>query len=125
MNGLQWSQKVLAVSWDLCLVSQELFALCAGFDDKTMPALFWGLDFCLRAREQGYENLSLSCELGEQGERKYLNDQGEPAEWAQERRVFQDRWRKRLVEGDPYYNVGVLEKRQIPVDEFLQWYAGS
>ncbi len=125
MNGLQWSQKVLAVSWDLCLVSQELFALCAGFDDKNMPSLFWGLDFCLRVREQGYENLSLSCGLGERGERKYMDDQGEPAEWAQERRVFQDRWRKHLVEGDPYYNVGVLDRKQIPVDEFLQWYAGS
>ena len=124
MNGLQWAQYVLAVSWELCMVSKKLFALCDGFDDKNLSSLFWSLDFCLRLHEQGYENVYIPSEIAERAEDKNIDDWGENKKWDQERRVFQERWRKRLLAGDPYYNLGVLDNKQLSVDDFLQWYAG-
>jgi hypothetical protein len=87
MNGLQCSQNVLAVSWELCLVSKELFEFCNGFDDKSLPSLFWGLDFCLRLREQGYENVYIPYGLAERSERENIMvGREENKEWGQERR---------------------------------------
>ena len=124
MNGLQWSQNVLAVSWELCMVSKELFDACNGFDDRHLSSLFWSLDFCLRLREHGYENVYVSLEIAERKEKKKMTDRSEKKKWGQERRVFQERWRKRLLEGDVYYNLGVLDNKQVSVDDFLKWYAG-
>ncbi len=44
--------------------------------------------------------------------------------WEQERRAFQERWHELLLKGDPYYNLGVLDGRQLSADDFLKWYAG-
>ncbi|MDO9041422.1 MAG: glycosyltransferase [Desulfocapsaceae bacterium] len=124
MNGLQCSQNVLAVSWELCLVSKELFEFCNGFDDKSLPSLFWGLDFCLRLREQGYENVYIPYGLAERSERENIMvGREENKEWGQERRVFQARWQKILLKGDPYYNLGILENRDLSANDFLKWYA--
>ena len=124
MNGLQWSQNILAVPWELCMVSKELFDVCNGFDDKKLSSLFWSVDFCLRLREHGYENVYVSLEIAERTEKKKMADRSEKKKWGQERSVFQERWRKRLLEGDVYYNLGVLDNKQVSVDDFLKWYAG-
>jgi O-antigen biosynthesis protein len=124
MNGLQWSQNVLAVPWELCTVSKELFEECNGFDDKDLSSLFWSIDFCLRLRENGYENVYVPFEIAERTQKKTMADTSEEKRWDKERRLFQERWRKRLLEGDVYYNLGVLDNKQIPVHDFLKWYAG-
>jgi len=124
MNGLQWSQNVLAVPWELCMVSKELFDLCDGFDDKHLSSLFWSLDFCLQLREHGYENVYVSLEIAERTKKKKMTDRSEKKKWGQEQSVFQERWRKRLLEGDVYYNLGVLYNKKISINDFLKWYAG-
>ena len=124
MNGLQCAQNVLAVSWELCLVSKEIFESCNGFDDKNLPSLFWSLDFCLRLREQGYENIYIPYGLAERSEGKNVRvGRGENKEWEQERRVFQVRWQKLLLKGDPYYNLGILENSNLSANDFRKWYA--
>lgn len=126
MNGLQCPQNVLAVPMELCMVAKELFAGCNGFDEKNFSSLFWGLDFCLRLREQGVENVYLPHDIAERlGGQGGLAGSEEMKEWDQERRAFQGRWQKLLLHGDPYYNLGVLDARQLSVDAFMRWYAGS
>ncbi|MDD3815373.1 MAG: glycosyltransferase [Desulfocapsaceae bacterium] len=128
MNGLQWLQNVLAVPWELCLVSKELFESCDGFDESNFPSLFWGVDFCLRLREQGQENIYIPpYGVAELPAKKDDNSavRGEMKEWGEERRRFQARWQKLLLQGDPYYNLGVLDNRHIAVDQFLKWYANA
>ena len=125
MNGLQCSQNVLAVSWELCLVAKELFVVCGGFDETNLPFLFWGLDFCLRLHELGYENVYLPYDIVERSEKEeIIAGRGENQEWNHERRVFQARWHKILGKGDPYYNLGVLDITGFSADDFLKWYAG-
>jgi hypothetical protein len=129
MNGLQCPQNVLAVSWELCMVSKERFVACPGakpgFDDINMPVLFWSLDFCLRLFEQGYENVYLPCDIARKQVRgDIVFGQGKSDALVREKKFFQARWQKRLLKGDPYYNLGVLEAKRISTDEFLQWYAG-
>ncbi|MFH2122635.1 MAG: glycosyltransferase [Pseudomonadota bacterium] len=128
MNGLQWFQNVLVVPWELCLVSKELFESCDGFDESNFPSLFWSVDFCLRLREQGQENIYIPpYGVAEMPEKKDDNIavRGKIKEWDEERRRFQARWQKLLLQGDPYYNLGVLNNRHIAVDQFLKWYANA
>jgi GT2 family glycosyltransferase len=115
---------VLAVPWELCTVSKELFEESNGFDGKDLSSLFWSIDFCFRLRENGYENVYVPFEIGERTKKKTMVDTSEEKRWDQERRIFQERWRKRLLEGDVYYNLGVLDEKRISVDDFLKWYAG-
>ncbi len=126
MNGLQCPQNVLAVPWELCLVSKKLFESCDGFDEKSFPSLFWNVDFCLRLREQGHENVYMPDAVAEMLEKKdNITGREEMKGWDEERRLFQARWHKLLLQGDPYYNIGVLDNRHISVDQFLNWYASA
>jgi len=118
MNGLQWSQNVLAVPWELFMVSKKLFALCDGFDEKNLSSLFWSIDFCLRLRENGYENVYVPFEIAERTKKKIMADTSEEKRWDKERRLFQERWRKCLLKGDVYYNLGVLDEKRISVTSF-------
>lgn len=125
MNGLHCPQNVLAVPWGLSLVAKKLFEVCGGFDETNFPFLFWGLDFCLRLREQGYENVYLPYDIVESAEKEeIIAGSGENKEWNHERSVFQARWQKLLAKGDPYYNLGVLDVTGLSADDFMKWYAG-
>ena len=125
MNGLNCPQNVLAVPWGLCLVAKEIFESCEGLDETNFPFLFWSLDFCLRLRELGYENVCLPYDIAERSEQeKIIAGREENKEWDHERRVFQTRWHKLLLKSDPYYNLGVLDETQLSADDFLKWYAG-
>jgi len=125
MNGLNCPQNVLAVPWGLCLVAKEIFESCEGLDETNFPFLFWSLDFCLRLRELGYENVCLPYDIAERSEQeKIIAGMEGNKEWDHERRVFQARWHKLLLKSDPYYNLGVLDETQLSSDDFLKWYAG-
>lgn len=41
-----------------------------------------------------------------------------------EQRRFQERWRAALAEGDPYYNLGILERGGLTVPEYRNWLLG-
>jgi O-antigen biosynthesis protein len=126
MNGLQCPQNVLAVSWNLCMLKRDLFFLNEGFDEKNFPYLFGNIDFCLRLHAQGFGNVYTPfCAARWQATARRF-DQGIWGEqWTKERDQFRKTWHHVLKDGDPFYNLGLLEDNNVDVEEFLIWYAGS
>jgi O-antigen biosynthesis protein len=126
MNGLQCPQNVLAVSWNLCMIKKELFVLNTGFDDIMFPHLFGNIDLCLRLRERGFENIYTPyCTAERQATAKPYKKDSRRAEWAIEQDLFKKSWHHILKQGDPYYNLGLLEDNNMNKREFLAWYSGS
>ncbi len=81
------------------------------------------LDFCLRLRKSGVENVyTPHCEAMSESE-FILHVPDDNVE--REIKLFQERWRELLVKGDPYYNINkILDEKQITKDEWLEWFAG-
>jgi len=57
MNGLQWSQEVLAANFDYCMVKKELFEKVNGFDEKYTSLKFAGIDLALRLQHLDVSNI--------------------------------------------------------------------
>ncbi len=125
LNGLRWPQNVCSLSWNLVMVDRKKFVEVGGFDEKRFPDLFADTDLCFRLYEAGYnlvytplvsgELLELDADDGEQ----QLEQESFHA-----KKQFQKRWRRFLLNGDPYYNYGVLKEAGIGLDAFKKWYAG-
>jgi O-antigen biosynthesis protein len=125
MNGLQCPQNVLAVSWNLCMIKKELFHLNGGFSEENFPHLFGNIDFCLRLRERGFENVYTPyCVAKWQTSTNRFDSKIWGEKWAMERDRFKKTWFHTLKKGDPYYNLGLLEDNNINIKDFLAWYAG-
>jgi O-antigen biosynthesis protein len=126
MNGLQCSQNVLAVSWELCMIKRALFISCEGINAVKFPSFFGNIDLCLRLRERGFENVYTPyCVASWHAAVKRFDQDTGAEEWAMERNQFWKTWNHVLKSGDPYYNLGLLEDNSITITEFLEWYAGS
>jgi len=121
MNGLQCPQNVLTSPGNLYMVSKDKFTEVAGFSEF-FPNLFFTHDFCLRLHKNGYTNIySPHCMATLDMQLQLL-----PAEeLKQEQKKFQTLWRKLLINGDPYWNIGLLKEDKISAELFLQWYAGT
>lgn len=123
MNGLQCSQNVLAVSWLLCMIKRDRFFAMEGFNDKTFPHLFGDLDMGLRLHESGFANVSTPYCTGrwEGFDGSFM---GKKEIWLKEKEQFQRVWRHLLKQGDPYYNLGLIDDNGMDLKEFVAWYAG-
>ena len=123
LNGLQCPQNVLAISTEFCMVKKSLFESVNGFDESCFPGVMFDIDFCLRLRKSGVENVyTPHCEAVCDSE-SVFHVPDDIAE--REIKLFQERWRKLLIKGDPYYNINkILDEKQITKDEWLKWFAG-
>lgn len=92
-----------AVTGACMMVAKIIFEELGGFDENLRVG-FGDIDFCLRARELGYENLFTPYaelyhyESGTRG--KTYDEDSHPADTC----YFMDRWRETIQQGDPYYN---------------------
>jgi len=120
MNGLQCPQNVLTPPRSLYMVSKNKFIEVGGFN-KSLQYLFFTHDFCLRLHKKGYTNIySPHCIA-----LVYIQLELPPVEkLEQEQKIFQSLWRELLLTGDPYWNIGLLNEKEISLELFLQWYTG-
>jgi hypothetical protein len=111
---------------NLCMIKRDLFSLNAGFSESNFPHLFGNIDFYLRLRERGLENVYTSyCTTDLQTSARRLDQGAAEAELTMERDRFRKTWHHVLKNGDPFYNLGLLEDNNRDITEFLAWYAGS
>ena len=123
LNGLHCPQNVLAISTEFCMVKRSLFELVNGFDESGFSTVMYDLDFCLRLRKSGVENVYRPyCEaVCDNKSAPHVPDDIA----YREIKAFQERWRKLLVKGNPYYNVKkIIIEKQITRDEWLKWFTG-
>ena len=124
LNGLHCPQNVLSVSTEFCMVKKSLFELVKGFDESSFPTVMYDLDFCLRLRISGIENVYTPYCEAVCDKTSALHIPDDTAD--REIKSFQERWRKLLIKGDPYYNVNkIIIEKQITRDEWLEWVAGT
>ncbi|GBE13212.1 chondroitin synthase [bacterium BMS3Abin13] len=123
LNGLVCPQNVLAVGAELCMVKRQLFDRVHGFDEGRLANVMYDIDFSLRVRQQGVENVfSPYCKAGCPEGRRLL-DLDEQAR--QEKERFQERWRRDLLAGNPYYNERrIFQDAAITKSDWINWYAG-
>ena len=124
LNGLEFEQNVFTLACNFTMVKRMQFLQCGGFDGESFPLLFADNDLCLRLRQQGYENIYTPFAGGQWREPESDKDLDLPAV-TREKEKFQQRWRKELLSGDPYYNRALAGRGEENQNHFLQWYAGE
>ncbi|NOX81012.1 MAG: glycosyltransferase [Deltaproteobacteria bacterium] len=123
LNGLVCPQNVLAAGAELCMVKRQLFDRVHGFDEGRLANVMYDIDFSLRVRQQGVENVFSPYCKAECPEGRRLFDSDDQARLEKER--FQERWRRDLLAGNPYYNEKrIFQDAAITKSDWLSWYAG-
>lgn len=124
MNGLQCIQNVCSLSWDFMMTDRTRFLELGGFDANLFPDLFADIDLCFRMREAGYALVYSPLATGEWtvSEDRLTSFSEETTVHAKQQ--FQKKWRHLLLDGDPFYNQGVIKQAGIDLSEFREWYAG-
>ncbi|VAW38426.1 hypothetical protein MNBD_DELTA04-229 [hydrothermal vent metagenome] len=123
LNGLVCPQNVLAAGAELCMVKRQLFDRVHGFDEGRLANVMYDIDFSLRVRQQGVENVFSPYCKAECPEGRRLLDSEEQARLEKER--FQERWRRDLLAGNPYYNEKrIFQDAAITKSDWINWYAG-
>ncbi len=126
MNGLQCTQNIFAVSWDMTMVRRSSFLVFNGFVEEGDSDLFADIDLGFRMAEKGYEHVYTpyaAARCLRLAENQGCFDETEPGEG--KKAVFQRKWHSLLMQGDPYYNRGVLDQEGVDNSDFLKWYAGD
>ena len=123
MNGLQWSQEVCALSWELMLTEKTRFMELGGFDSKNFPSLFADSDYCLRLREAGHRLIYSPILCSQAGELSISMDSDLSV--FEEKLQFQQQWKDFLQAGDPFYNPGLVTEAGIDPSAFTNWYCGE
>lgn len=125
MNGLHCPQEVRSVGGELCLIRTALLRESGGFDHNDFPLLFFIHDLCFRLHQQGkihiYTPYCMSTRHAAPG---MDSDHREQPALQLEKIRFQNRWFNLLNQGDPFYNAGLLDDRQLSVDQFRSWLSG-
>ncbi len=126
LNSLECAQEVLTVSSRMAMCSKELFVQLGGFDDQQFPQLFYMYDCCLRLREIGYKNYYTPHSVVELRELNVTDSVTEQLlGLKREQKQFQQKWKRILQTGDPFWSKNLLAKKGIDQDAFLSWYAGD
>jgi glycosyltransferase involved in cell wall biosynthesis len=121
LNGINCAQNVLAPSFDLCMVEQRLLQGVNGFDHRTFPGYFYGVDCAFRLRaEQRIEHLFTPlCPATAPDPEPEDTDSA----CSRERKLLQERWQQQLA-NNPYYNEDrLLEEQQVSRTAWLNWIA--
>ncbi|MDQ7084456.1 MAG: glycosyltransferase [Sulfurovum sp.] len=103
-------QNVSAVTAACLMVKKELYTLVEGMNEEKLKIAFNDIDLCLRIQEKGYLNVFTPyCELYhyESLTRGYEDTPEKLKRFSAEVRYMQERHKKILAEGDPYYNINL------------------
>ena len=107
------TQDYSAVTAACLLTKKEIFDKVGGFDEEFKVA-FNDIDFCLRVRELDKKVVYNSFAALTHYESKSRGAEDTPEKkqrFADEIRMFQERWADILRDGDPYYNVNLALDR--------------
>lgn len=106
MGRLYYAQNVSAVTGACMLVKTSIFKELGGLDEAFTVA-YNDVDFCLKARANGYLNVFTPyCELYhyESKSRGFEDTKEKQERFQGEVKMFRKKWAKVLEDGDPYYN---------------------
>jgi len=125
LNGQHCPQNTWCASGFCCAISREALDVCGEFDAERFPTLFALDDFSFICAGKGWQiYYTPHCRLRLIGGGEIWAS-GESRALTEEQRAFQQKWRQRLLAGDPFYNLGKLEEADISKEEFLKWFAGD
>lgn len=123
LNGLHCPQDATLPTADICLISRELYSRTAGFDHASFPELFTLADFALQAAEMDQRVLYTPHARVLYPTRPTSKTARHAL--AQEKELFQSKWRNKLREIDKYYNPGILHDKGIDYNRFTCWKTGE
>ncbi len=124
MNGLQCTQNVCSLSWACMMTNRNCFLEFGGFNADLFPRVFADIDLCFRMGAAGYTHVYSPLARGQW---TVSDSRGENIleGTTPDRQRFQNKWKHILMDGDPFYNLGVVEEAGIDLAAFRQWYAGE
>ncbi len=106
IGRLCYAQDFSAVTAACMLVSRKVFHSVGGFDERFAVA-YNDVDLCMAIREAGYKNIWTPCAEAyhyESVSRGYEDAPEKKERFQREVNLFQEKWKERLEQGDPYYN---------------------
>ncbi len=125
LNGLQCPQNTWSVAWECCVVRKEALDQCGGFAAGLFPDLFAIHDLCFEFLERGLQiYYTPYCRMEWRANARRFDQEALHASWTAEKLEFQKKWRRRLLQGDPFFNTGKLQEAQIRVADFQKWFGG-
>lgn len=126
LNGLQCPQNIWCVARECCVVKKEALDQCGGFAADEFADLFAFADLSFKLQELGlllYYTPYCRAAL-HPGSRTMVDEHLEQSAIA-EKTAFQLKWRQRLLQGDPFFNLGKLQDGPVAVSDFHVWFAGG
>jgi glycosyltransferase involved in cell wall biosynthesis len=126
LNGMHCPQHVQYVPESLCMIRREKFTDHGGYDETFASSSFASLDLCQRLLKHHLAHVfTPHCKFcGNSNDLRQRIESIDNKVVARQKKLFQEKWFAQLLQGDPYYNSGVLADNEISVDTFLKWYAG-
>jgi GT2 family glycosyltransferase len=98
-------RNVSAVTFACAIIDRDVFAVIGGLDEDNLPIAFNDTDFCLRAREAGFEVLYTPHAMLHHHESVTKVVIAHPREIE----YLRDRW-GHVIDHDPYYNPNLTKK---------------
>ncbi|SDY19392.1 glycosyltransferase family 2 protein [Lachnobacterium bovis] len=112
-NRVFTQQNYSAITAAMCMVSRKIFDSVGGLEEKLQVA-FNDVDFCLKVAKAGYWNVYDPNVTALHYESKSRGKEDTPEKklrFAGEIAYMQEKWRKILIEGDPFYNINLSMAR--------------
>lgn len=106
-NWLPFTRNVSAVTGACMATRKSIFEELGGFDES-FPVNYNDVDFCLRAREAGYEVIIEPAAVLRHDECQSRR----PGVRLEERYLFEQRWAALLERGDPFYSPHLTRTRE-------------
>lgn len=125
MNGLECSQEVQVAPFPFCMMKKALFDTCNGFDQESMPNLFFPHNLNLQLLQKGCRNIYTPYAIAQSCESRLKSDAKQDyQEMMDEKSRFQRRWKDIIERGDLYWNNEILYEKGIDHERFRRWYRG-
>ncbi|WP_051604843.1 glycosyltransferase family 2 protein [Lachnobacterium bovis] len=112
-NRVFTQQNYSAITAAMFMVSRKIFDSVGGLEEKLQVA-FNDVDFCLKVAKAGYWNVYDPNVTALHYESKSRGKEDTPEKklrFAGEIAYMQEKWRKILIEGDPFYNINLSMAR--------------
>jgi GT2 family glycosyltransferase len=125
MNWLNCQQYVSFCDWDICIVKRSVFEELGGFDYENFPSRLAMLDFSMKAVNNGWKILYTPYALMHVDDQRGSQSLQDTEVLEQEKQRFQRKWKKRLLDFDRYYNLGILDEYGVDRNQFKHWLSGG
>lgn len=119
MNGLQWSQEILAANFDCCMVKKELLSQLGGFDEKCHSLKYAGLAFSLDVSQTGIPNIYTA--FARVVELPRYKDAMEKEQHQKDMKKLKRQYPIADMLIPQFINPCLLEENNINLDDFYEW----